>query len=403
MPPFLIYKYDEEIECIDGQNRLTTIRDYQEQGPPSETQPKVPFAWIRHTEDDRIEYVYYQETPAFLKWTTEMNKRYEKRGKLYRFLDKTERARFNDYGLVAQMIKTKLTPDQRKAIFNKWQNGSSISQCDALKNEDTPFCCWIVSNGIEGRLGDRIAKYLKAAKNNWLFDVYRLLQVFLSEKSTIEDCIISTIKARTGMKDPAFNAEEYMAAVIKAEKFLEAVAPLMELQKLMKISFLLTYAYLWYSKKDPVERSILEKKDFMLSFARTSLEDESHSTLNNGPKETQYKKSIPHILQLATSEISKHMPVIKTVPYKKASISVALKKQLWSQHFGELGVAKCFCCGIIGISQLEFEAGHVIPESKGGKTIIDNLRPICKGCNGMMGSTNMVDYMKEKYPSRNGI
>ena len=47
------------------------------------------------------------------------------------------------------------------------------------------------------------------------------------------------------------------------------------------------------------------------------------------------------------------------------------------------------------ISKNNFEAGHIIAESKGGETTLDNLRPICKSCNSSMGSKSWSEYESE--------
>ena len=40
-----------------------------------------------------------------------------------------------------------------------------------------------------------------------------------------------------------------------------------------------------------------------------------------------------------------------------------------------------------------------MPESKGGSTNIENLRPICSKCNGSMATQNMEEFMKKYYPT----
>ena len=45
----------------------------------------------------------------------------------------------------------------------------------------------------------------------------------------------------------------------------------------------------------------------------------------------------------------------------------------------------------------DFHTGHYISEANGGEVKLDNLRPICKGCNLSMGTTNMEDFMFEYY------
>ena len=70
---------------------------------------------------------------------------------------------------------------------------------------------------------------------------------------------------------------------------------------------------------------------------------------------------------------------------------------------GDVSEAPCFCCRKNKIKALDgYECGHVIAESKGGETTLENLRPICHECNrngnGGMGTQNMRDYIESKYP-----
>ena len=93
--------------------------------------------------------------------------------------------------------------------------------------------------------------------------------------------------------------------------------------------------------------------------------------------------------------------------FKKKSIPLPLKRQVWNTYIGEeIGKAKCLCCKLTDITQLSFSCGreykvfsnlcegHIIPESKGGKLILDNLKPICQSCNSSMGTNNMHDYIQ---------
>lgn len=83
---------------------------------------------------------------------------------------------------------------------------------------------------------------------------------------------------------------------------------------------------------------------------------------------------------------------------KKKTIPKVLKNQVWYKYIGKtIGQSKCLCCNNNLIYQNDFEAGHVLAESKNGKTDIENLRPICKQCNQSMGNTNMNDFIKEYF------
>jgi hypothetical protein len=80
---------------------------------------------------------------------------------------------------------------------------------------------------------------------------------------------------------------------------------------------------------------------------------------------------------------------------KKTKIPHAMRIKVWNKHIGEnIGKAKCMCCKEEDITQLKFDCGHIIAESKGGKMTINNLLPICKTCNSSMGNMNMHDYQK---------
>lgn len=75
----------------------------------------------------------------------------------------------------------------------------------------------------------------------------------------------------------------------------------------------------------------------------------------------------------------------------KKTIGKALKMLLWKKYCGENYYGNCDACN----RQLEidnFEAGHVIAEKNGGKAVIDNLRVLCKPCNGSCGTKNLNDF-----------
>jgi len=77
----------------------------------------------------------------------------------------------------------------------------------------------------------------------------------------------------------------------------------------------------------------------------------------------------------------------------KAKIPRALREQVWILWCGDKNFKhKClveWCENII--TPFNFEVGHNIPESKGGATDINNLRPICSQCNRSMGDEYSID------------
>jgi hypothetical protein len=83
---------------------------------------------------------------------------------------------------------------------------------------------------------------------------------------------------------------------------------------------------------------------------------------------------------------------------KRKAIPKRIRELVWNTYVGRnIGTTKCFCCNDEDklISQMDFEAGHIISHANGGKATVENLRPICRGCNASMGKKNMNDYMRE--------
>jgi len=89
---------------------------------------------------------------------------------------------------------------------------------------------------------------------------------------------------------------------------------------------------------------------------------------------------------------------------KKRNIPIKLKEQVWFNHFGETYKHKCFidwCTNTINV--FNFEAGHDIPQSKGGNIDLHNLYPICSKCNKSMGNKYTIISSTEGLDNMSGI
>jgi len=106
-----------------------------------------------------------------------------------------------------------------------------------------------------------------------------------------------------------------------------------------------------------------------------------------------------NLAENVTEEIKEENKVETSVqqPYKKKAIPKSLKMLVWHTYIGkEIGLAKCLCCKNKEITQMDFDCGHVVAESRGGVTTVNNMRPICTKCNRSMKAMNMNDFI-EKY------
>lgn len=101
-------------------------------------------------------------------------------------------------------------------------------------------------------------------------------------------------------------------------------------------------------------------------------------------------------LKAAVASIKKFYKTPKT----RRSVPSALREKVWRKHNtfkvdGEYRCSmdgRCFCCNS-AITYSNHQSGHIISDRHGGKTSVDNLRPVCGSCNKNMGSANMYEYM----------
>lgn len=91
--------------------------------------------------------------------------------------------------------------------------------------------------------------------------------------------------------------------------------------------------------------------------------------------------------------------VVVQGPKAKRAVPKKVRDDSWNKYVGtDKGEAPCLCCRTSTISKSEFHAGHVISEAKGGLATVENIRPICGGCNLSMGTRDMREFVQTHYP-----
>jgi hypothetical protein len=84
---------------------------------------------------------------------------------------------------------------------------------------------------------------------------------------------------------------------------------------------------------------------------------------------------------------------------KRKGIPKKVKNDSWDKFVGsEYGSTYCLVCVSTVINSKNFEAGHIISDKNSGKSIVDNILPICGQCNKCISSKNMDEYVKEFHP-----
>lgn len=69
-------------------------------------------------------------------------------------------------------------------------------------------------------------------------------------------------------------------------------------------------------------------------------------------------------------------------------IPTKIREAVWRTYYGADYEHPCFICQRM-LTIDSFDCGHVIPHANGGPATIENLRPICKQCNGEMRTVDM--------------
>ncbi len=139
----------------------------------------------------------------------------------------------------------------------------------------------------------------------------------------------------------------------------------------------------------------LKSKSLELTFLNKNSKNNIHNQeSNNNIKNTKEKLNIKEE-KLNIKEDKLNIKEDKS-NNKRKNISITLKRRVWDTYIGRyIGIAKCLCCNLTEIDQLNFNCGHVISHYDGGDISIDNLRPICQSCNSSMGSMNMNDFINK--------
>lgn len=107
----------------------------------------------------------------------------------------------------------------------------------------------------------------------------------------------------------------------------------------------------------------------------------------------------PHLPQPPPPPPPPPPPFRRTSGSRKTTIPKTLKIDVWNAHFGEAaGSAPCPICSK-KITQMTFQCCHIIADSKGGPTTLDNLIPGCDKCNQSMGNQNLNEFKARYYPS----
>ena len=129
----------------------------------------------------------------------------------------------------------------------------------------------------------------------------------------------------------------------------------------------------------------------MKQFKMASLFKTLQITSNPQTNETVSNQKRQRKRKPVTTEV-KPTPPPPSNKKRKKPIPTALREQVLIHKMGRVFEGKCpvtWCQNTITV--FDFQSGHNIPESKGGKTDLANLIPLCSRCNLSMGNEYTID------------
>jgi HNH endonuclease len=138
------------------------------------------------------------------------------------------------------------------------------------------------------------------------------------------------------------------------------------------------------------------KKTCTVKDPETPVKPKKQSTRPKPPTKVEIENQLQETKR-ALEETKKQLEIAdQSKPSKKKVIPKKIKTLVWNMYIGEdQAKSVCLCCKKTEIKMMDFQCAHFVSEYNGGETSVENLRPICSGCNLSMSSKNMDEFMKD--------
>ena len=416
VPSLIFYKLhaDDKVdrptithEVVDGQHRLFTVFNFISSEYIVDPRKKNGIVyWPHKNEEGKVEPVFYKETDATRDWFAK-NTKFEPR-----YFTEEETVYFNEFCFDIREIGFQLTIEHRRQIFMSLQKGVQVKNSDWLKNKtDCGLINFMSENGYEQNMKNVETGVLafshRKADNYWVQWVCRFYFLFLAVKQLKSDqlaldefdntCAQAFVRGDTDYKHKCTPTDKSLndsASIAEFHEVFEAFHEFLNSDvcrniqfKNIKFSPTQLFALFQYVAMN-IESLHLIKSDHMQVFYNqgkaSSYRKMWENTTPNPVRATYYKECLT---SLST--------IIKTVESNvfEAKISKKLKHEVWIHWFKEAEPALCPCG--TSITEEENHCGHIVARAKGGKTAVENLRPVCATCNLRMGTRNMDVYFAE--------
>jgi hypothetical protein len=383
-------KYDTEV--MDGQHRLYTLKAFMDSVECKSTHIKKTFIphWRYETIDEKghkyTQRVFYKQTDELENW---FNRTYPDEGAPY-YLTAEEKRQFDDFTLNVTTIYNKLSMDSRREIFLSLQKGVRVCNSDLIKNMTT---CKLISkfevNNYQKRMSTFTNYCSKKAYQYWTQWAARCYLLFVhstekeSKRAPFDVFRITDpqIKKDITNGNKHYNPTDEQFAAFDGVfstfiKFLEG----QNKGTLFNPTQIFTLFY--HLCSSDCDLDIL--KSHMPNFYETGQKNKEVKGLWESKAKIEQRKVY---FNDCLSELKAMTETYLDTPIDKKPISPKLRKKV----FAKTEARKCDTCKR-EITFEKFHAGHIKARAKKGKTVIENLVPLCKDCNLGMRTQTPEEY-----------
>ena len=377
-------------EVVDGQHRLFTVFNFiSSEYVELPRKRKFIVYWPYKNEEGKVVPVFYKETDATRDWFAK-NTEFEPR-----YFTEEEMVYFNEFCFDIREIDFQLTIEQRRQIFMSLQNGVQVKNSDWLKNKtDCGLINFMSEHGYEQKMKDMETGVLafshKKPDNYWIQWVCRFYFLFLAVKQLKSDKLALDEFDNGSAAVFVLGDTDYKHKCTPHDKSLNDPASIVEFHDVFRnIEF------------NPTQLFALFQYIAMNIESLHLIETVHMRVFYNEGKELSYRrmweKVTPNTARAVYYKdcLSRLSTIIETVESNvfEAKISKKLKREVWVNWFKEAESAVCPCG--TAITEEENHCGHIVARAKGGRTAVENLRPVCASCNLRMKTRKLNEYFAE--------
>jgi hypothetical protein len=335
--------------------------------------------------DGKIVHAFYRKNEETEKWIS------ANREKSFVYFDEANCDSFNDFILDFKMIVGFLTKQQRTDLFLSLSKGRPVTGVDKLKNYyDIPIVKFITDRSWENKMKNIIRRKIAVKADrywlHWLIRMYVLYTDTSSASFLLKDREITEMMKTKSDKIKKHNPDsKFQENVESFFEFLDKI----DFEKVCKLSptrLYVLYCILLADNSDNRKTILLSQSYFWDEY---QTKKERMMWENRGTTDKERGAYFEKLL----SEMSAYNEIAKTVP-ERVNIPKPIKDAVWRQYCGDKKDGKCYCCKV-KITDANTQYGHVRSVRYGGQNTVDNLRPVCSGCNQSMGSQNMDSWMEK--------